>query len=307
VVKPYVEFRTLIVGLVTIQSVLDVPDNTPLPKSAGVNSPVFNRSILILTPARALKFTVVSRERHYLWLTALSFLAHSTSGVPELGPIPPVPLPVEEPPPQRNQVPTLRRAHIRDSVRLAKDKAMPLGQRQYGARPDPLHEWVGESQFARPIADAADPPNIPRVGFHGRKRSSTGPRVPPPNAAFRNFSHNPVPSMYSTGSSDLYGQPPSVPSSVYNPNSVMGSSRTSEASSSARHNFFDAVGTVRMEAFVEPVLSEEAAYGGPPTGSKPRPGRRRGNSQWSGSTDLHRAGGLFEDSQHDGYDPFRNF
>ncbi|KAF2807792.1 uncharacterized protein BDZ99DRAFT_535454 [Mytilinidion resinicola] len=289
----------------TIQSVLDVPDNTPLPKGAGLNSPVFNRSILILTPARALKFTVVSRERHYLWLTALSFLAHSSSGVPELGPIPPVPPPVEDLPQQRNQGASLRRAHIRDSVRLAKDKAMPQNQRQYGARADPIHEWFGESQFDRPVADAADPPNVPRVGFHGRKRSSTGPRAPPPNAAFRNFSHNPVPSTYSTGSSDLYGPPPSVPSSVYNPNSVMGSSRTSEASSSARHNFFDAVGTVRMEAFVEPILSEGAAYG-MPTGPKPRPGRRRGNSQWSGSTDPHRTGGLYEDSQ-DTYDPFRNF
>ncbi|KAF2495624.1 hypothetical protein BU16DRAFT_394558 [Lophium mytilinum] len=289
----------------TIQSVLDVPDNTPLPKNVGLNAPVFNRSILILTPARALKFTVVSRERHYLWLTALSFLAHSSSGVPELGPIPPVPPPVEDLPQQRNQGASLRRSHIRDSVRIAKDKAMPPNQRQYGARADPIHEWFGESQFDRPVADAADPPNVPRVGFHGRKRSSTGPRAPPPNVAFRNFSHNPVPSTYSTGSSDLYGPPPSVPSSVYNPNSVMGSSRTSEASSSARHNFFDAVGTVRMEAFVEPILSEGAAYG-MPTGPKPRPGRRRGNSQWSGSTDPHRTGGLYEDSQ-DSYDPFRNF
>ncbi|KFY08583.1 hypothetical protein V492_06101, partial [Pseudogymnoascus sp. VKM F-4246] len=56
----------------TIQSVLDVKDDNAAPK--GVNN-IFNRSILILTPARALKFTATSRERHYIWLTALSFLA----------------------------------------------------------------------------------------------------------------------------------------------------------------------------------------------------------------------------------------
>ncbi|OCL08223.1 hypothetical protein AOQ84DRAFT_45198 [Glonium stellatum] len=288
-----------------IQSVLDVPDNTPLPKSVGIQT-IFNRSILILTPARALKFTAVSRERHYLWLTALSFLAHSTQGIPEIGALPPVP-PQEELPP-RNPGATLRRAQIRDSVRLAKDKALPGNQRQNTPRADPIHEWYGESQCERSIADAADAPSIPRVGHHGRKRSSTGPRVPPPSAAFRSFSHNQVPSMYSTGSSDLYGPPPSVPSSVYNPASVITSTRTSEASSSARHNFFDAVGTVRMEAFVEPTLSEDAAYGSVPLGVKPRPGRRRGNSQWSGSTnDPHRAGGIYEDFVHDGFDPFRGF
>ncbi|KAK6539597.1 hypothetical protein TWF694_009806 [Orbilia ellipsospora] len=57
-----------------IQSVLDVKDDTPPPK--GVT--LFNRSILILTPARALKFTAATQERHYIWLMALSFLAHSS-------------------------------------------------------------------------------------------------------------------------------------------------------------------------------------------------------------------------------------
>lgn len=57
---------------VTIQSVLDVKDDNPAPKGM---TPVFNRSILILTPQRALKFTASSSERHYVWLTALSFLS----------------------------------------------------------------------------------------------------------------------------------------------------------------------------------------------------------------------------------------
>jgi hypothetical protein len=64
--------------------VLDVADHTPIPKNAGPEV-LFNRSILILTPARALKFTAISRDRHYLWLTALSFLAHSNSPIPDGG------------------------------------------------------------------------------------------------------------------------------------------------------------------------------------------------------------------------------
>ena len=70
----------------TIQSVLDVKDDNPSPKGM---QPLFNRSILILTPQRALKFTAVSAERHYIWLTALSFLAHSTQAVPEIVAVPP--------------------------------------------------------------------------------------------------------------------------------------------------------------------------------------------------------------------------
>ncbi|KOS21460.1 Anucleate primary sterigmata protein A [Escovopsis weberi] len=57
-----------------IQSVLDVKDDNPPPRGATL----FNRSILILTPQRALKFTASTSERHYLWLTALSFLSHSS-------------------------------------------------------------------------------------------------------------------------------------------------------------------------------------------------------------------------------------
>ncbi|KAI4123221.1 MAG: hypothetical protein LQ347_006243, partial [Umbilicaria vellea] len=47
-----------------IQSVLDVKDDSPLPKNASPQS-MFARSILILTPQRALKFTATSHERHY--------------------------------------------------------------------------------------------------------------------------------------------------------------------------------------------------------------------------------------------------
>lgn len=276
-------------------------DNSPIPRNAGTQT-LFNRSILILTPARALKFTTISRERHYLWLTALSFLAHSSSPIPELGPVPPAPAPPVEEITHKPSGATLRRSHVRDSVRLAKDKANPVTQR-YTSRAEPMPDLYSGSQFSKPIADSADPPTIPRGPYHGRKRSSTGPGAPPPSVPYRSFSHQHVPSMYSSGSSDMYNmQPPSVPSSVYNPQSVMTSTRTSEASTSTRQHFFDSMGTVRMEAFIDNSLNEKAGFP-----ARPRMGRRRGSSQWSGSTNPHRAGGLYEDFMHESNDPFRGF
>ncbi|KAH8727884.1 meiotic cell cortex C-terminal pleckstrin homology-domain-containing protein [Phaeosphaeriaceae sp. PMI808] len=286
-----------------IQSVLDVADSCPPPK----NETLFNRSILILTPARALKFTTTSRERHYLWLTALSFLAASSSAIPELGAMPPVPPPVTEEPPQHAQGAILRRSRVQDSVRLAKGKANPVMQR-YASQadtPTALPSLVG---FSRPVPDGASPPTIPRGPAHGRKRSSTGPSAQPPSIPFRSFSHQQVPSIYSNGSSDMYSAaaPPSVPSSVYNPNSGAISSRTSEASTSTNRHFFDTMGTMRMEAFIDNALGDPKHAGNPASRTRMH-SRRRGSSQWSASTRDHpnRAGGFFDDFEVN--DPFRGF
>jgi hypothetical protein len=220
--------------------------------------------------------------------------------------MPTAPPPVEELP-TRSAGATLRRSHVRDSVRLAKDKANPTLQRYPTARGEPMPDYFSRPGFEKPVSDVADPPSIPRGPHHGRKRSSTGPGAPPPSVPYRSFSHQHVPSIYSTGSSDMYNMPPSVPSSVYNPHSVMASSRTSEASTSTRQHFFDSMGTVRMEAFIEDALNEEGKYSGYPA-TKPRIGRRRGNSQWSSSTnDAHRTGGIYEDFNHESNDPFRGF
>ncbi|KAF1979487.1 hypothetical protein BU23DRAFT_98783 [Bimuria novae-zelandiae CBS 107.79] len=283
----------------TIQSVLDVVDNTPIPRSAGTQA-LFNRSILILTPARALKFTTISRERHYLWLTALSFLAHSSSPIPELGPVPPAPPPEEEPS-YRPTGATLRRSHVRDSVRLAKGKANPVAQR-YQSYMEPMPE-LNTFRPEQPLESSADPPTIPRGPLHSRKRSSTGPLAPRPTQPYRTFSHQPPPSVYSSGSSDMYSsrQTPSVPSSVYNPTSVIASTRTSEASTSTRP-FFDCMGTVRMEAFIDDSLGKEQSQRVGQT--IPHPGhRRRRGSQWS-VNEVNRAGGVYDDFMAD---PFRGF
>lgn len=100
--------------VVAIQSVLDVKDDNPAPKGQLA---VFNRSILILTPQRALKFTAINAERHYLWLTALSFLAHSQQEVPTIPTSVPKQAPNFELSPEQAKI---RRPRIRDSIRLAK-------------------------------------------------------------------------------------------------------------------------------------------------------------------------------------------
>ncbi|KAK4089673.1 putative nuclear migration protein ami1 [Purpureocillium lilacinum] len=281
------DLSSLLTRTVTIQSVLDVKDDNPAPK---VMPNVFNRSILILTPQRALKFTATSAERHYLWLTALSFLAHSSQAVPDI----PAPQPQVKQHPQAQQplpefeMPRTRfkRGGIRDSIRLAKGKTNVgrIGTPSVPSIPSAPSSRMGDMASFRqpdlsPVAsghsreesqDAAEPPFIPRftersngAATHGRKRSNTGGHVAPP-LSFRGFSgpagtgahHNSSgstanASVGTAGSSDIY-------QSQGSSNTTWGmshpaSQRTSEASSRPGGNFFDAIGTVRMEAFISPL------------------------------------------------------
>ena len=274
----------------TIQSVLDVKDDNPPPK--GIQQ-LFNRSILILTPARALKFTATTPERHYLWLTALSFLAHSSQAVPE---IVAAPLPMPKPTLPNFEIPRqgtrLRRNGIRDSIRVAKGKTAaarsgPTSVASSQSGDQSIRE--AESFYtSRPniAPEAAHPPVVPRFSdrtiserggpplSHGRKRSNTGSRIPPP-LSFRGFSgpavggssssvgHAPTSStagmsVGTNGSSDMYQSQPSSSIAGYNGMSVSGRSsiRSSDASNRPKavvNNFFDAVGTMRMEAFISPM------------------------------------------------------
>jgi hypothetical protein len=100
-----------------------------------------------------------------------------------------------------------------------------------------------------------------------------------------------------------------VPSSAYNPNSGVVSSRTSEASTSTRRHFFDTMGTVRMEAFIDNALGDPKHAGSYAARTRMH-SRRRGSSQWSASTrdQQNRAGGFFDDFEVPGNnDPFRGF
>ena len=132
---------------VTIQSVLDVKDDNPAPKGASV---VFNRSILILTPQRALKFTAINADRHYIWLNALSFLAHSQQAVPEI--LPAAKQLTEFDLPQLPQ-PKARKGGIRDSIRLAKNKTpmVPRG---------PMSVTSSQNDSVAPSIPSYRPPEV---------------------------------------------------------------------------------------------------------------------------------------------------
>ncbi|KAI8953531.1 hypothetical protein F4801DRAFT_588204 [Xylaria longipes] len=274
----------------TIQSVLDVKDDNPIPRG---ETQIFNRSILILTPQRALKFTAVSAERHYLWLMSLSFLAHSQQDVPEITPSLAPPKAAPPPDPELSEA-KAKRSGIRDSIRLTKGKNPSFMTRHdqntqpsLPEEPEPIPTFpvnidadvLGPmpTHQREPSGDGAEPPLIPRfsgrghgraheranqVTLHGRKRSNTGGHVPPP-LSFRGFSP-PARSMHAStnstagasvdtaGSSDIYGQSQASSNMTWGI-STAGSQRTSEASSRPTGNFFEAIGTVRMEAFISPL------------------------------------------------------
>lgn len=306
-----------------IQSVMDVQDNMPLTKNPELRS-AYNRSILILTPARALKFTAVSAERHALWMTALSFLAQSgrlPSQIPQMPSQPsqpsqasqprrqilsrePPPIPAQEPLPiQRNRSPSFGRLTVRDSIRLAKGKRPELPKS--ASQPSTASDQAFPAQYNANLDDSADFPAVPRLYIstsrHQRKRSNTSPRLPTSLNGLRSFSSTAV---SSTGSSAL--QPPSTNSSFF-PSNLAGTSsksgsRHDSMASPDRPNFFEAVGsgTVRMEAFVDPNVRDGVLYvPAPPVAPEPR--RQRGESNISrASLDKRRAGGVFDD-------PFRSF
>ncbi|KAI4226762.1 MAG: hypothetical protein L6R36_002948 [Xanthoria steineri] len=265
----------------TIQSVLDVRDDTPMPKNAGMRS-AFSRSILILTPQRALKFTAPSQERHHIWLTALSFLSHSTLGMEDLAAMPPLP-------PTESAGDGGGRRSPRESLRVAKGKDRPGLHSRVLTAPvakgaskaktvDGLaHEGANES-----MSEAAEPPQIPRVSGHNRKRSSTGPR-PSLQSAFYSFPSN----MGRPSSRNVrQGAGSDVALSVRRgyPGSTSGASPTTVEPERVRNDFFDAVGTVRMEAFVEQPTAM-AADSGPGKvlarhSFRTRQGRKKDMSYW---------------------------
>ncbi|OBT50941.1 hypothetical protein VE04_09653 [Pseudogymnoascus sp. 24MN13] len=192
----------------TIQSVLDVKDDNAAPKS--VNN-LFNRSILILTPARALKFTATSRERHYIWLTALSFLAHSSQAIPEV--MAPHPPPIESGNFDilRQNGARLQKQPIRDSIRVAKGRTIlstqsgpttaqsSIHRGEYSIRTDTstrggasttdhsVKDIGGSHGGDGVVPDAADAPGARahRPRAHRRHRARTASAVTPGRASRR--------------------------------------------------------------------------------------------------------------------------
>lgn len=205
----------------------------------------FNRSILILTPQRALKFTATTQERHYIWLTALSFLSHSPISMNDLAPMPPVPLEehsgsAQDISPAASLGGSLRRRPIRDSIRIAKGSHGRPQFRSFTTDGIPTTTGFARSPSREqydPINDAAMPPVIRR--YHTRNRSNTAPK--PTASAFRTLlsrdfgPYTNAPSVAVTSEKASAEREPPTPS-LYVP-SLPGSRRGSEASTLGRPPF----------------------------------------------------------------------
>lgn len=260
--------------VVSIQSVLDVVDDTPLPKGSNLQTD-FKRSIIVLTPLRALKFTAMTKERHYVWLTALSFLAlHTSYGVPDLSGLPAPTALLEHESHANSRAASVRR----NPIRLTRDRTRS-GPSSRPATPAvaPTNPVFHPRNIDSTTRDTAFAPNVPRVPALFRNRSITNPTHgrPTATASMRSQSINKSSnhSMLS-GSSSARARSPSRPSSAQRPThngdapnggsglEVRGSSpRLSDvgADFGGNQNFFDAVGMVRMDAFVSPGVVLNAA------------------------------------------------
>lgn len=202
-----------------IKSVLDVKDTTPLHKSAS-HEPIFDRSILIITPERALKLTASNRERHYLWLTALSFLAESGRGPPQVPRVSPVP----EPAPGHDQK---RRSSLMPGH--APPAKPTFGPPPLSVRVEP-HQRMG-------TADSTAPPNISKFGGgrHQRKRSSTNPQFSAANSS--NEGSITASSVFARRASNAATLQPTSNGPPARPSLRPGDRKSS-------------IGTVRMDAFI---------------------------------------------------------
>lgn len=295
--------------VVAIQSVLDVKDDTPMPKSSDSYSS-FNRSILILTPQRALKFTATTIERHYIWLTALSFLSQSSSTMIDLANIPSVSR-QEYPPPSRGSNGS-RRGPILDSFRTANSKRRPFleGNRAYSSPLGIPHVPSVQDRDAMYdeddiVLNAAEAPHVPRMSSHQRKRSSTGPRSGPSS-----ISHTFVnKATMSSSSVSLQASLSHDGFSAFQ----RGNPRISEANTGSSHvirnNFFDAVGTVRMEAFIDEGEKQVSQRRKEPKPHRARQAWKKDLSYWGVggpiSPDVRLQPG--NESRWKGDDPFKGF
>lgn len=298
---------------VPIQSVLDVKDDTPLPK--GVNQgPIFNRSILILTPARALKFTAPTKERHYVWLTALSFLSHSAQEADGLLALPP-PMPFEYEQVEQQVAhatptriitehdsfpPPLR---ARDSIRIAKGKKPDTATQPGGG----MRKTASKIKTAHVREDSfAEPPSVPRYpGQHVRKRSNTGSR--PPNNRTIGFSGTGSSYNGSIRDSMLFGN--GVIGGIGIPSANNSTVYGSAAGGSSVGGWDAGVGTVRMEAFVAPKsrseVDDDSLYNAP-SSYQVRKTRQQKQGQWSPPNfDLYNK--MTDDDFFRSNDPFRGF
>jgi hypothetical protein len=188
----------LIIGVVT--GVLDVRDDTPLMTSGSTShlpSLPHNRSIVVLTPTQAIKFTALSRERHISWLTALNFLVHndpadlviprSMSASPPQGPVW-TREPVYAPSATASSIASSQYTSAQATY-AAPHPYPPGGFGNYTVRKNSLPEFVPPHppreetsplgyKYRLAVEEYAQPPSVPRIPtgrrFEGRERSGSG-------------------------------------------------------------------------------------------------------------------------------------
>ncbi|RKF74088.1 hypothetical protein GcM1_241098 [Golovinomyces cichoracearum] len=274
-----------------IQSVLDVKDENPPPK--GIK--LFDRSILIHSSNRALRFTAVTKESHNNWLKALTFLARS-----QLlhGPLSSTKDSISNKP----QSETRHETRIHKTIRAAKGRSSYVSKLSEVSKKashsfNDVNHTPSETRCMIVDCDSpADAPIVPRftersalnypnsnvasslLPLYHRRRSNTAPRNP---SSSTHKINNPVPSFNCASSSNVaisaathennyaYGYdsylapkiviPANLNNKVYysHPSSSCNVRQKSPKSeNSCPENFnFDSIGTVRMQAFVSPSTS----------------------------------------------------
>lgn len=180
-----------------------------------------------------------------------------------------------------------------DSLRVAKGTDRPALHGRVltapvakGASKAKRVEGFGYDGANESMSDAADPPQIPRVSAHNRKRSSTGPRPSLPSA-FYSFPNN-MGGPSSRNGKQAAGPDLAMSVSRGYPGNSSGPSTTTRRQAetvtvepeAVRNDFFDAVGTVRMEAFVDKRSDAGPGHTQRRNSFRTRQGRKKDMSYW---------------------------
>lgn len=306
-----------------IKSILDVKDDNVMPKGES-HFTVFDRSIIVLTQKRALKFTATSKERHYLWLMALSFLANPSQGPPKVPRVPGRSIKGsldEDNTPQRRQATVIEQSKtkVQDQGHRFPTPTVREGQKKsrrasFTARALPSLRAVSdtgpkiEEPVMRPLeaqttADSNLKTLLPSRGRHLRKRSNTGPTRMPSSLTdgLKSLTSGIRPSMTSpviSSRKSSFGathtptlQSPFSPiiNGPYNDPTKHGElnpsfSMFSLDSPQASKTFGQGCGTVRMQAFVDPSYQDGVVYVPPLPLEEVVALRQRQNSQSTNNT-----------------------
>ncbi|GAM86553.1 hypothetical protein ANO11243_045670 [Dothideomycetidae sp. 11243] len=263
-----------------IKTVLDVKDDNSAPRTTNNGMGCFGRSIIVLSPERALKLTATTKERHYLWLMALSFLANPAQGPPQIPRLPSsAALPgirkgINAPDPDD---PLIEQSVIKANANLLYQSrghnSVTAEEDLYAyPSPNPSDMYTYDSatngtaarSYDRPgtAASSNDIQSIPRyqTGTYasstnakssGRRRSSVGPLdFTAPLSALKSLTNRKTPSLMSISSRNTRNGPKSP---------AMSSRSGYESSPSAADHAGASVSTMQMTAFIDDSQDDEGS------------------------------------------------